>query len=209
MTRFLVELLSSGQPPDVCAAAADLITDELRHVELCAAVCRALGVEPQLPEPLELIDPPGFLSRPMHVRAHATALTMLVINETISTTLIEDLVARCPEPAIRQVLVATSSDEDTHRDLGWAFLDRLLESSSKSQRAALPELVQLTLAPHERACLLALEKISPECRRLDSFKEPHMARLGLLSMERQALLYQQARDERLAPGLRARKLWPG
>src|SRR5690606_5508770 len=65
MARFLEEVVGAGDPLDVYAGAIELVRDEVRHTELCMAVCRALGAEPRLPDPVALRDPAPYLDAPM------------------------------------------------------------------------------------------------------------------------------------------------
>ena len=45
MTRFMWEILGSGDPLDVYAGAADAIMDEIRHTAMCVEMAKALGAE--------------------------------------------------------------------------------------------------------------------------------------------------------------------
>src|SRR5687768_18251197 len=84
MARFVTEIVGAGDPMQVYAGAVELVSDEVRHAELCAAMCRALGGSPKLPDPVALRDPEPFLKAPMAERALATAISMLGVNETLS-----------------------------------------------------------------------------------------------------------------------------
>jgi hypothetical protein len=180
-------------------SAADLVRDEVRHTELCASVCRALGVAASLPDPVALPDSTEFLDSPLPERALATALSMLVVNETISTAIVTDLLERCDYPPIRRVLAATLEDESTHGDFGWDYARASLARFDAESRPAWRRLVDATLEPHRAAARRALgETPSHEVAPL----EPALARFGLLSPQRQALVFTRCFDDRLAPRLR-------
>ncbi|MFW5876400.1 MAG: ferritin-like domain-containing protein [Myxococcota bacterium] len=207
MARFLTEVTGAGDPLDVYAGALDMARDEVRHTELCAAVCRALGTSPPLPDPVALRDPPRFLAAPLPERALHTALTMLVINETLSVAFIRDLAGRCDEPAIRRVLEETAGDETGHEAFGWTYVERSLTRFPDSTRSAWRELVRRTFEPHERMATPILERLPADRRQLGAWPDRERANLGLFSPERQALVYQAARDG-LRRRLAALDLWP-
>lgn len=198
MTRFLSEVVGAGDPFEVHAAAIDLIEDEVRHVGLCAQLCEALGAPALLPDPVELRDPEPYLRAPMGERALTTAIQMLAINETISVAFIEDLRARCADPAVKQVLDATVADEEGHQDLGWSYVKSSLGRFPVSTLAAWRHLVEITIAPHRDQAARILADASD--RSLS--EEPELAALGLFSPKRQALVYQRCWERTLEPKLR-------
>jgi hypothetical protein len=207
MTRFLTEVLGAGDPLEVYAGAADLVTDEIRHVRLCVALCERLGAHAAFPEPIELRDPEPYLRAPMAERALHTAIAMLCVNETISVAFVEDLRARCDDPAIKRVLDATVADEEGHQGFGWAYVEKAL---GRFPVSTLPEwrmLVDRTLAPHRAFAEPVLEKLAAEGRTLGDLAEPELAALGLFSAERQALVWKRCMDETLVPRLRTAGLW--
>lgn len=195
-------MLGAGDPLEVWAPAAELVMDEVRHTALCVALTRALGAEPRFPDPIELRDPPVFLEAPMAHRAIATAISMLAINETLSVAFIEDLRARCTEPAVKRVLDATVEDEEGHQDFGWQYLARSIGRFPSSARADFRHLVKTTLAPHEAAAARALADVPLDQRRFAAHEEPELAALGLFGPARQALVYRRCLDEVLLPKLR-------
>lgn len=195
MTRFVTEVVSGGDPIDVYAWASELVTDEIRHTSLCAQVCEALGHRPTLPEPLELRDPPTFLQAPMQHRSIATAISMLLINETLSVGFVSDLAERCTEPSIRAVLSQTVRDEIGHERLGVAYVEASLKRFPGSAMADFRHLVQTTLAPH-RARVTALARGT-----LDDHPDTDLVALGLFSDERQALVLARTIDQTLTPTL--------
>jgi hypothetical protein len=208
MTRFLTEVVGAGDPIDVYAGALDLVKDEIRHTELCAAVCTALGAEPTLPEPTVLTETPEFLAASMPERALATAITMLAINETLSVAFIEDLAARCTNPAIGSVLSAILSDEADHGDFGWRYVREALRRFPPTTLPQWKKIVSSCLEPHEKAAARALENVPGEQQLLEAHPEPELAALGLFSPPRQALVYLRTRDRDVLPRLAALELWP-
>ncbi len=207
MARFLTEVLGAGDPLDVYAGAVDLVADEVRHTALCAALLQAMGGQPGLPEPTRLQDPEPFLRSPMAERALATAISMLLINETVSVAFIEDLAARCTVPAVQHVLSATVADEDGHSDFGRTYVKKSLARFPIASLPAWRHLVAQTLLPHQQHAARALAEVPADQQRLDAWPEPERAALGLFSPVRQALVYQAA-EARLLADLRGLGLAP-
>ncbi len=201
MTRFLTETVGAGDPLDIYAGAVELVEDEIRHAELCATVCMALGVPAVLPEPVALVDPPQFLAAPMEQRAIATALSMLAVSETLSTAFITDLRDRCTEPGLKAVLAATVADEAGHQDFGWEYVKRAMTRFPPEGAADLRHLVRTTLEPWRRSSAKALEAVPAARRSLDAWPEPELAALGLHSDERLALVFLDAERRSLTPRL--------
>lgn len=208
MTRFLAEVLGAGDPLEVYAGAADAIVDEIRHTALCVGVLEALGGAPTLPEPPEEAQTPEFLALPMAQRALATAISMLAINETISTAYIEDLRDRCRQPLIRAVLDATLADEAAHHAFGWDYVAASLARFDGEADDFARMVTEFTLAPHRDAARRTLEAMDPAQRTLAAWPEPAWAELGLASVQRQALVFRAVYRHRLRPRLTALGLIP-
>lgn len=199
MARFLTEVAGAGDPIEVYSIAADLVTDEVRHAELCAAVCGRLGAPALLPEPVELVDADAFLRSPMPERALATAISMLAINETISNALVADLLDRCDHEPIRRVLAATTEDEAEHGDFGWDYVTASLARFDPPSMPHWRALVARVLEPHQ-AFLAAVKAGEGESGRPED--ERDLARFGLFSPGREAMVVGRTIDEVLAPRLR-------
>ena len=200
MTRFTQELLGAGDPLDVYAGAVDAIADEVRHTTLCVHMLQALGGVPRYPDPIHEPEQPEFLALPMAQRAAATAVSMLAISETLSTGFIEDLQQRCTEPIVRAVLDATLADEDAHEAYGWGYLHAALQRFDGG-RDYFREVAAFTLQPHLETYGPVLQNIPENRRHLEAFPEPAAAELGVLSPEREALLFRQTLIDDVLPGL--------
>jgi len=208
MTRFLSEVLAAGDPLEVYAGIADAIIDEIRHTALCVGVVERLGVVPHAPDPIALIDPPGFTELVPAQRALGTALSMLAVSETLSVALIEDLRARATHPTIRQVLDATLADEDAHDAFGWAYVEASLQRFSGSAHEYARLVVEATIEPHLAECDAILARLAPDRRELALYPEPELAAWGIMGDERQALVKLAAWEGRVRPRLRRLGLAP-
>jgi hypothetical protein len=201
MTRFLTEVTGAGDPLDVYTGAVELVADEIRHAELCAAVCRRLEVAAPLPTPVPLPDPPSFLALPYPERALSTAITMLVVNESISTAIIRDLLERCDYPPLRRVLQATVEDEATHGNFGWDYVAASLARFDHQSRSYWRNLTRQALSPHRELAARTLSTVPAERRSLDADGERALARHGLMSPQRQALLFERTFVVEMGPRL--------
>jgi hypothetical protein len=206
LTRFLTEVTGAGMPLEVQTTAADLVQDEIFHAALCAAMCRTLGVEPDGPKPLRLEEPPGFMAAPMFERAVGSAITMLLVNETLSVAFIRDLQERCHNLPVRSILEATLADESTHGEFGWDFVSGALPRFPHSACVQWRALAQAALRPHREAAERIVETIPTDRRTLAAWPDTDRVALGLFSPQRQALVAQQAIHEQLLPRLRRLEL---
>ncbi len=206
MTRFLTETLGAGDPLEVHASISEAIRDELRHVTLCAAVVEALGHRAPLPTPLMEDLSPDFLSLPMAQRALATAITMLLINETLSVALLEDLRTRATHPAITAVLEATLTDEDTHEAFGTQYVKASLARFDDEGRAWARALASEALGAHIADAEMKLASIPASSRDLSPQPEPELAQWGLMSPIREALVVLGTIEQNLLPRLRSLEL---
>lgn len=207
LLRFATETLAAGDPLEVHAGIVDAVTDELRHVALCAALCERLGAPALLPSPVEPIEPEAFRRAPAAERALHTAIAMLLVSETLSVGFLEDLRARCTQPAVRAVLDATLADEGEHDAFGIAYVRESLRRFPQSALRDWRHLVRLTLRPHREAAARALSDVPAMRRSLDAFPDEDRAPWGLFSPPRQALVFERTLRDVLEPRLRALGLW--
>ena len=203
MNRFTAEVLGSADPLEVYAGAADLVIDEIRHTALCVGMVEALGGQPTLPDPVHEEEARGFLDLPMPERALTTAITMLGINETLSTGYIADLHARCTDPVVHAILSRTLADEDQHHAFGWRYVEASLARFDTDSVDLWRDVAVQGLAEHLEDAERVLATIPTGRRTLEAWPEPELAALGLMSQERQALVFRRTYEQALDPKLRA------
>jgi hypothetical protein len=203
MTRFLTEVLGAGDPLEIQSGAADAIRDEIRHTALCVGVVEALGETALLPTPVPEPLEDGFRAMPMAQRALVTAISMLLVNETISVALIGDLAARATHPTIRAVLKATMTDETTHQQFGWHYVAASLRRFDAAGRAYAARITAYALEGHLAPARNLVASLPTERQTLNAWHEPDFARYGLMSRPREALIKLQLHQRFLAPRLQA------
>jgi len=203
INRLLMETLAAGDPFDVHAGIVELLTDELRHVALCAGVVRALGATALLPDTLEIKQPEMFLRMPPSHRALSIAVSMLIVNETLSVGYIRDLAARCDTPVIKDVLAATLADEAEHDAFGAHYVKQSLQ---RFPIATLPQwraVAAQAFAAQRSWADRTITELPPDKRTLDAFPDRDLIQLGLFSPQRQALVFEQTYTQTLAPLLKS------
>jgi len=151
-----------------------------------------------LPEPVELIEPEAFLRSAMPERALTTAISMLAINETISNALVADLLDRCDYEPIRRVLAATLEDETTHGSFGWDYVGASLARFDAGSISHWRAVAAHALAPHQSFAAQAAARRSE-----NGEDERELARFGLLTPERQAIVFERTMKTTIVPRLRA------
>lgn len=201
LTRWLQELTACVEPLEHLQGAAQAITDELRHVGLCADLCTALGGFPERPAPVPASA--EVLAIAPAERPLATAIVMLVVNETLSVAYLTDLAAHCEEPAVRAVLDALLDDELGHRDLGGDYVRFALPRHGSGARAEWRTFTARAVESHRRKVEALLAEVPPSRRAAEHFPEPARAALGLTTPVRQALVFAETFEQVLRPRLQS------
>lgn len=133
-------LLESGAPVDLTAVAADLVVDELDHVELTARLVGELGGAVELEFDLSKISQaPDPSARPL-MRALELALSVSCVGEALSVPTLARSRALTTAPLVAAVLDRLLADEGPHAELGYRVLAWAGPSLDDADRARLTEL---------------------------------------------------------------------
>lgn len=198
--RFLTEALAAGEPMEIERAVVETIDEEVRHTELCSAMCRALGG--RVPSPKDVAAPLADLGAvPLEERVLASAISLYLVAETFSVGYLNDLCERASHPVTRGVLLAITGDEVGHESFGAELCARKLRDVPEAKRAAWRAFTARLVKVHLDRAERALAPVPEGDRRLDRFPEAERAALGLLGEARLALLTLRTYRERLAPTL--------
>ena len=138
-------LLECGAPVDLTAACADIVVDELAHVELASRLTMELGGAVPLAFDLATIAPlttPG--ARPL-ARAAELAVTTSVVGEALSVPAIARARALAKDPLVHAILELLLADEGPHARLGFWFLEWAADQLTADERAHLAALALDTL----------------------------------------------------------------
>jgi len=138
-------LLECGAPVDLTAAAADIVVDELFHVELSARLTTELGGAVPLRFDLEKIAPLTTPGARALMRAAELAVATSCVSETLSVPAMARSRAMATSPLVRAVLDRLVADEGPHARLGFWFLDWAAHRLTDGERGRLAELAVATL----------------------------------------------------------------
>lgn len=144
-SALTTQMLACGAPVDLIAASADIVVDELFHVELSARLTMELGGAVPLDFDLAAISPvttPG--ARPL-MRAAEIAVTTSCVSESLSVPAMARSRALAAEPLVEGVLARLLADEGPHARLGFWFLDWANDQLTDAERAQLARIAGATI----------------------------------------------------------------
>ena len=124
-SRFSLQLMALGAPPELLVQTHQAALDEVRHAELAYGVASALGEVSRGPGRLDLSGV-SMSTEP------ADVLTALIseacIIETLGVSEAREAAARCEVPALRALIEQIADDEQRHAELAWASLAWMLQA---------------------------------------------------------------------------------
>lgn len=138
-------MLRCGAPVDLIAMAADIVVDELFHVELSARLTMELGGAVPLEFDLDAIAPVTTPGCSPLMRAAEIAVTTSCVSESLSVPAMARSRALADQPLIRAVLDRLLVDEGPHARCGFWFLEWAAERLTGAERAHLARLAEDTI----------------------------------------------------------------
>ena len=207
---------------EVLGCLARLITDEVRHAELCAAMAMAVwpeGIEreppvfrwppPRLPWPMPPPEHPPLLpgapapdlavAEPTLAWAAGSILTACCMGETLSKPMLEALVVVTTEPLAEAVARQILRDEHLHATFGWEMLSLLLPRLSADSRATLQTQLEDDFAGFEQSVCGELGIADMAGREIVIERgEPN---LGVLTAEQYAMIFYSCLETEIFPQL--------
>ena len=211
LSRALCEVRA---PLTLLGPIARLITDEVRHAEICAAyalACYPEGLEedklvawkvPRAPWP----DAPGLLqgaddASDLVVWAADAIMTACCFGETLSVPMLKAISLVSTDPVASQVADQILRDEHLHARFGWEALGVLLEHLDEAGRASLQARLPSHMAGFEAStCIgIRLEDLlaDPEI----SIEEDDDPNLGTLSKRQYAFIFYDTMENEIFPQL--------
>jgi hypothetical protein len=139
-------LLECGAPVDLTAAVADIVVDELLHVELSARLTTELGGAVPLRFDLEKVSPLPTPGARALMRAAELAVTTSCVSESLSVPAMARSRAMARVPLVRAVLDRLVADEGPHARVGFWFLEWAADRLTLEERARLADLALATIA---------------------------------------------------------------
>jgi len=200
----------------VLGALARLMTDEVRHAELCAEMGLAVWPEGKESEPavfrwnrprLPWVGPPvlGDDVTPTLAWAAEAVLVSCCIGETLSRPMLEAIAVVASEPLAQAVAKQILRDEHLHASFGWETLALLLPRIDDAQRAALEDRMMRSFGAVESstACGIAVEAVAGRSIEIAASDEPDCFNLGTLTDEQYAMIFFATMETEVLPQLQA------
>jgi hypothetical protein len=151
-SRFSLELLAVGAPPELVQGAHRAALDEIVHARLSFALASVYAGAPLGPGRLalnrELFD--SFELIPIVT----SAICEGCINETLAALEAEAGAAAAESRAVREILTTIARDESEHAALSFRFARWALDVGDQAVRSAAQEAARETLARVEREPVL-------------------------------------------------------
>ncbi len=169
-TQVSHALTGARAPLEMLGALSRLITDEVRHAEICARMATAVWPEGPSDEPATFAwppprspwpDPPPAPKgdedpEPIFAWAADAILASCCIGETLSRPLFEAAATVTTDPVCESVLLQILKDEHLHARFGWEALRTLRGLLSDTSRAWLERRLSMRLGEFERSCACGL-----------------------------------------------------
>ncbi len=204
---------------ELLGGLARLITDEVRHAELCARMALAIWpegreLEPKVfawPRPREPWRPaPGFgpdeQAEPQLAWVAGALLTACCLGETLSRPMLDALVVVTTDPIAEAVSQQIRRDEHLHASFGWDALAHLLPNLSAPARIGLQTQLANDFAGFERSVCQGIGIEAMAGREITIERgEPN---LGVLTDEQYAMIFFATLETEIFPQLRELGLDP-
>ncbi|MEQ9319076.1 MAG: ferritin-like domain-containing protein [Polyangiaceae bacterium] len=174
-SRFALELMALGAPPELVAAAHQAALDELEHAKLCFALASRFAGEPVGAGPLDA-------ARDLSVRADLKQLAVATffegcVGETLAALTAAEQRDRATDEATRSALTTIAEDEARHAELAWQTVAWALDIGGDDVRRA------LSAAVHEAG---------KHCPELPETDDPRLVAFGRLPAADVAALHRRA-----------------
>ncbi|MCH9684004.1 MAG: hypothetical protein K0V04_21400 [Deltaproteobacteria bacterium] len=206
----------------VLGALSRLITDEVRHAELCAEMALACWPEGTQTEPAVFRwepprapwrMPPGLEDQPVEPLLAWAAEAILIsccIGETLSRPMLEAIAVVATEPLADAVARQILRDEHLHATFGWETLALLVPRLSTTDKRALQKRMARAFAGVEAttACGVSVEQVAGKTIAIERGDAPN---LGTLTDEQYAMIFFATMENEVLPRMEAVGLeaWEG
>jgi hypothetical protein len=138
-SQLATALLECGAPVDLTAACADIVVDEMSHVELVTRVVLELGGAVPYEMDLDRITQLPADDRAL-MRAAELAITTSCVGEALSVPALRQSCATANIPLLHAVLDRLVRDEGPHAQLGMQFLAWAEPRLTRGDRTRLAEI---------------------------------------------------------------------
>jgi hypothetical protein len=200
-SELIARLPEAGLALEVSCAASRLLSDEARHVDLCANLADRLGGSADATvSRADLRFSDEGLSAELFVARWT--LSMMCVGECASVALLRALADAAEDPCVSQVLDTLYRDEVLHDRFGWALAREIVPALNEEQREWLSADLAFSFAHYDRIHGRRMRKDGdalPEAKtRTDGGDQ-----LGLVAPETYARAWYQRLDTVILPGIRS------
>ena len=225
-TTIARALAGARAPVEILGSLSRLITDEIRHAELCARMAHAVWPEgprevpdifawpaPKLPfhEPPAL--GPADDPEPVWRWAADAIMSTCCIGETLSRPLFESVATVCTDETSSSVLRQILRDEHLHATFGWETLAAILPRLTEASRTWLQQQLSRHLAGFEKGAVhgVTLEDLAGQELIIEP-GDPSKPNLALLDARTYAMIFYATLESEILPrfttlGLDAPAAW--
>lgn len=124
MTHWLIQI---GVPPELLHRATQVVSDEVRHSELCHELYLHAGGQPrQVPVKVGMLRHGDDLGAPIHLRA-ITAAGELACEESVALPVFRKRYDNATDPTAARIVGTILRDEASHRAFAWDLLAALID----------------------------------------------------------------------------------
>jgi hypothetical protein len=141
-------MLECGAPVDLVAMCADIVVDEMFHVELSSRLTMELGGALPIEFDLANVAPAPSSQRPL-MKAAELAVVTSCVSESLSVPAMARSRMLATEPLPRAVLDRLLADEGPHSRLGFWFLDWAAHQLTDAERAELAATAVTTIEAYK------------------------------------------------------------
>jgi hypothetical protein len=132
------QMMAAGTPAKEQALVARMISEELEHGRLCAAVVHALGGEPIM-ETGELVGVPTHDDVAPVEGLLRNILSISCLSETVAVALIDAEREQAGPPELQEILTRILADEVQHARFGWRVLEAHAPTLTDAERERLSD----------------------------------------------------------------------
>jgi hypothetical protein len=144
-SQLATALLECGAPIDLSAACADIVVDEMTHVELVTRVVIEMGGATPYDMDLSAITQLPECETPL-MRAAELAITTSCVGESLSVPALRQSLSTSNIPLLQGVLERLVKDEGPHAQLGLAFLTWASDQLTRGDREMLARIAVEAIA---------------------------------------------------------------
>ena len=189
-SRFVLQLISLGAPPQLLTRAQAAIADEVEHSRIFYGLAAAYGGAAVGPGPLPIEGALADAGDP--VGCAVSACTEGCIAETISALQLAVAATKTQDASTRALLERVAEDELRHAELAWAAVAWMLRRGDANMRSAVAN-----------AFLHATESVPRAVSRSDHLDPDTLHRCGRLTADERLEVAQRALEQCIAPAASA------